>query len=99
MWPALYRHMSGQNLDEPLIIDDNIERPTKTISKNFLADPNSLDKLNKKYNEIMDKKKSPPKKFKVKKKEEKAIFYDIFIKPKEAKIQEIHNKRVEEKKL
>ena len=35
MWPALYRHMSGQNLDEPLIIDDNIERPTKTISKNF----------------------------------------------------------------
>ncbi len=35
MWPALYRHMSRQNLDEPLIIDENIEKPTTTIAKNF----------------------------------------------------------------
>ena len=69
----------------------------KTISKNFMSDPVSLESLNKQYNEIVDKK---PKQenTKAKARTKKAIFYDIFIKPKEHKIEEIKNKRIMEKK-
>lgn len=72
----------------------------KTLTKNFMKEPPSLESLDKAYYEMVDKKKvEDNEKNKGKKKEEKAIFYDIFIKPKESKISEIHNKRVLEKKI
>lgn len=77
----------------------DIDAMLKTISKNFMSEPVSLESLNKQYNEIIDKKViKASDQSKTKQKGEKAIFYDIFIKPKEVKINEIRNKRIQEKK-
>lgn len=77
----------------------DIDSYLKTISKKFMNEPVSLENLNKQYSELVDKKAPKQDTQKLKNKAEKAIFYDIFIKPKEVKIEEIHNKRVLEKKL
>lgn len=85
------KNQSSKNYNE-------IDQMLKTISKNFMSEPVSLESLNKQYNEIIDKKLNKNDLSKTKQKAEKAIFYDIFIKPKEVKINEIRNKRVQEKK-
>ena len=72
----------------------------KTLTKNFMKEPPSLESLDKAYSEVVDKKQFEIlEKKKDRKGEDKAIFYDIFIKPKENKIEEIRNKRIIEKKL
>lgn len=78
------------------IVDDYL----KTLTKNFMKEPPSIETLDKAYNEMIERKKLEiNEKNQNKKREEKAIFYDIFIKPKESKIAEIRNKRLLEKKL
>lgn len=77
---------------------NDIDSLLKTITKNFMNEP-VLEALNKQYNEIIDKKGNKiGSQTKTKQMSEKAIFYDIFIKPKEVKINEIRNKRIQEKK-
>lgn len=72
-----------------------------TLSKKFMRDPLSLEKLDKEYYELIDKKKQnqagEEHRHKNKRRDEKAIFYDIFIKPKETKIEDIKRKRLLEK--
>jgi hypothetical protein len=76
----------------------DVDNMLKTITKKFMNEPVSLESLNKQYSEISEKK-NPIKEHTQKKgKVEKAIFYDIFIKPKEVKINEIRDKRQLEKK-
>jgi len=76
----------------------DVDNMLKTITKKFMNEPVSLESLNKQYSEISEKK-NPIKEYTQKKgKVEKAIFYDIFIKPKEVKINEIRDKRQLEKK-
>lgn len=78
---------------------NDIDNMLKTVSKKFLSEPLNLEKLNKQYNEFKEKRVAkdelPSKK---KNFGDKAIFYDIFIKPKEEKINEIREKRQMEKK-
>lgn len=71
-----------------------------SVTQKFLAEPITMESMEKKYKqmnmtEAATKKKQetvkPPKKSK--RQEEKAIFYDIFVKPKENKIKEIIEKR------
>ena len=71
-----------------------------SVTQKFLAEPITMESMEKKYKqmnmtETATKKKQetvkPPKKSK--RQEEKAIFYDIFVKPKENKIKEIIEKR------
>jgi tetratricopeptide (TPR) repeat protein len=78
-----------------------VEDQLKTVSKKFMKDPLTLEGLDKAYTDIVGKDKTKDKgmeiRSKSKKHEEKAIFYDIFIKPKENKIKEIRKKRNEQK--
>jgi len=74
----------------------------KTVTKKFVKEPLSLESLEKKFKQMNEKQKKipveePPKK-RTRKAEEKAIFYDIFVKPKEDKIKEIVEKRNLKKK-
>ena len=75
------------------------EIPLNSVTQKFLKEPLTLETFDKKFRQMYDdnnKKESeveePPKK-KTKRQEGKAIFYDIFIKPKEQKIKEIIDKR------
>ena len=76
------------------------EIPLKSVTQKFLKEPLTLETFDKKFRQMNnDNKKNDqdldseqPKK-RTKKQEGKAIFYDIFIKPKEQKIKEIIDKR------
>ncbi len=76
------------------------EIPLKSVTQKFLKEPLTLETFDKKFRQMNnenskkdhDSDSNQPKK-KTKKQEGKAIFYDIFIKPKEQKIKEIIDKR------
>ena len=94
------------SIGRELKIDENAknnyslsEIPLNSVTQKFLKEPLTLETFDKKFRQMYDdnKKKEqeeeePPKK-KSKRQEGKAIFYDIFIKPKEQKIKEIIDKR------
>ena len=75
------------------------EIPLNSVTNKFLKEPLTLETFDKKFRQMYDdnNKKEPdedePPKKKTKRQEGKAIFYDIFIKPKEQKIKEIIDKR------
>ena len=75
------------------------EIPLNSITQKFLKEPLTLETFDKKFRQMYDdnNKKEPeveePPKKKSRRQEGKAIFYDIFIKPKEQKIKEIVDKR------
>ena len=80
------------------------EIPLNSVTQKFLKEPLTLETFDKKFRQMYDdnNKKEPeveetPKK-KSKRQEGKAIFYDIFIKPKEEKIKEIVDKRAQKTK-
>lgn len=97
----IHREMKIGDYSNPQKDFKEVDEFLKTLTKNFMKDPSAnLETLDKAYYEMVDKKKlEGHEKHKEKRKEEKAIFYDIFIKPKESKITEIRNKRMIEKKL
>ena len=76
------------------------EIPLKSVTQKFLKEPLTLETFDKKFRQMnndnnkkeQDLDTEAPKK-KTKRQEGKAIFYDIFIKPKEQKIKEIIDKR------
>ena len=94
------------SIGRELKIDENAknnyslsEIPLNSVTQKFLKEPLTLETFDKKFRQMYDDKKKkeqeeeePPKK-KSKRQEGKAIFYDIFIKPKEQKIKEIIDKR------
>ena len=75
------------------------EIPLNSITQKFLKEPLTLETFDKKFRQMYEdnNKKEPeveePPKKKSRRQEGKAIFYDIFIKPKEQKIKEIVDKR------
>ena len=80
------------------------EIPLNSVTQKFLKEPLTLETFDKKFRQMYDdnNKKEPeveePPKKKSKRQEGKAIFYDIFIKPKEQKIKEIIDKRTQKTK-
>lgn len=76
------------------------ELPLKSVTQKFLKEPLTLETFDKKFRQMnnentkkdQDLDSDQPKK-RTKRQEGKAIFYDIFIKPKEQKIKEIIDKR------
>ena len=73
--------------------------PLNSVTQKFIKEPLTLEALDKKFKQLNndvskknDATDSKPQK-KSRKAEEKAIFYDIFVKPKENKINEIIEKR------
>ena len=96
----------NHSIIQDLKIDENAknnytmsEIPLNSVTKKFLKEPLTLETFDKKFRQMYDdnNKKEPeveePPKKKTKRQEGKAIFYDIFIKPKEQKIKEIIDKR------
>ena len=81
------------------------EIPLKSVTQKFLKEPLTLETFDKKFRQMnndnnkkeQDLDSEQPKK-RTKKQEGKAIFYDIFIKPKEQKIKEIIDKRIKKTK-
>ena len=97
---------SNHSITRDLKIDESAknnytmsEIPLNSVTKKFLKEPLTLETFDKKFRQMYDdnNKKEPeveePPKKKTKRQEGKAIFYDIFIKPKEQKIKEIIDKR------
>ena len=97
----------NHSITRDLKIDENAknnytmsEIPLKSVTQKFLKEPLTLETFDKKFRQMnnenskkdQDSDSNQPKK-KTKKQEGKAIFYDIFIKPKEQKIKEIIDKR------
>ena len=95
------------SITRDLKIDENAknnyimsEVPLKSVTQKFLKEPLTLETFDKKFRQMnndnnkkeQDLDTEAPKK-KTKRQEGKAIFYDIFIKPKEQKIKEIIDKR------
>ena len=95
------------SITSDLKIDENAknnyimsEAPLKSVTQKFLKEPLTLETFDKKFRQMnndnnkkeQDLDTEAPKK-KTKRQEGKAIFYDIFIKPKEQKIKEIIDKR------
>ena len=95
------------SITRDLKIDENAknnytmsEVPLKSVTQKFLKEPLTLETFDKKFRQMnndnnkkdQDLDSEAPKK-KTKHQEGKAIFYDIFIKPKEQKIKEIIDKR------
>ena len=80
------------------------EIPLKSVTQKFLKEPLTLETFDKKFRQMYDNnsKKEPesdePVVKKPKRQEGKAIFYDIFVKPKENKIKEILDKRNQKNK-
>ena len=80
------------------------EIPLNSVTQKFLKEPLTLETFDKKFRQMYEdnNKKEPeveePPKKKSKRQEGKAIFYDIFIKPKEEKIKEIVDKRAQKTK-
>ena len=102
---------SNHSITRDLKIDESAknnytmsEIPLNSVTKKFLKEPLTLETFDKKFRQMYDdnNKKEPeveePPKKKTKRKEGKAIFYDIFIKPKEQKIKEIIDKRSQKTK-
>ena len=102
---------SNNSITRDLKIDENTKRsyqlneiPLKSVTQKFIKEPLTLEALDKRFkqtNEISkkeDEKLVVPKK-RNKKAEEKAIFYDIFVRPKEMKIKEIIEKRNQKNKV
>ena len=92
-------------IDETAKNNYNIsEIPLNSVTQKFLKEPLTLETFDKKFRQMYDdnNKKEPeveePPKKKSKRQEGKAIFYDIFIKPKEEKIKEILDKRSQKTK-
>ena len=98
---------SNHSITRDLKIDESAknnytisELPLKSVTQKFLKEPLTLETFDKKFRQMnnenskkdQDSDSNQPKK-KTKKQEGKAIFYDIFIKPKEQKIKEIIDKR------
>ena len=72
------------------------EASLKSVTQKFLKEPLTVESVDKKFRQMTESSSNSESiKLKVKKnkKPERAIFYDIFIKPKENKIQEIIEKR------
>ena len=95
------------SITRDLKIDENAknnytisELPLKSVTQKFLKEPLTLETFDKKFRQMnndnnkkdQDLDSEAPKK-RTKRQEGKAIFYDIFIKPKEQKIKEIIDKR------
>ena len=83
----------------------NLDSSLKTITQNFQKETLTREQLEKKWKRQMDESSKrqeeipPPKPAKrSKKQEDKAIFLDIFIKPKEQKLKEIAEKRSQNQK-
>ena len=98
---------SNHSITRDLKIDENAknnytisELPLKSVTQKFLKEPLTLETFDKKFRQMnnentkkdQDLDSDQPKK-RTKRQEGKAIFYDIFIKPKEQKIKEIIDKR------
>ena len=98
---------SNHSITRDLKIDESAknnytmsEIPLKSVTQKFLKEPLTLETFDKKFRQMnndnnkkeQDLDSEQPKK-RTKKQEGKAIFYDIFIKPKEQKIKEIIDKR------
>ena len=93
------------SISRDLKLDDNSkenlrysEESLKSVTHKFLKEPLTVESVDKKFRQMTEstrKDTDTSMKIKVKKnkKPERAIFYDIFIKPKENKIQEIIEKR------
>jgi hypothetical protein len=78
----------------------------KSVTKKFTKEPITLENLEKAYSDVVGKPKqndnaeqNNQKGKKSKRGEEKTIFHDIFIKPKENKIKEIRKKQSENKEM
>lgn len=78
----------------------------KSVTKKFTKEPITLENLEKAYSDVVGKSKTTDnmdsrldRGKKSKKAEEKSIFHDIFIKPKENKILEIRKKQTENKEM
>ena len=97
----------NHSITRDLKIDENAknnytisELPLKSVTQKFLKEPLTLETFDKKFRQMnndnnkkdQDLDSEVPKK-RTKRQEGKAIFYDIFIKPKEQKIKEIIDKR------
>ena len=97
----------NHSITRDLKIDENAknnytisEIPLKSVTQKFLKEPLTLETFDKKFRQMnndnnkkeQDLDSDAPKK-RTKRQEGKAIFYDIFIKPKEQKIKEIIDKR------
>ena len=99
------RHLKDSiSISRDLKIDedskDNLrysEIPLQSVTKKFLKEPLTVESVDKKFRQMYESSKrdddSSLKPKKKKKHEEKAIFYDIFVKPKENKIKEIIDRR------
>ena len=99
------RHLKDSiSISRDLKIDedskDNLrysEIPLQSVTKKFLKEPLTVESVDKKFRQMYESSKrdddSSLKQKKKKKHEEKAIFYDIFVKPKENKIKEIIDRR------
>ena len=98
---------SNHSITKDLKIDESAknnytisELPLKSVTQKFLKEPLTLETFDKKFRQMnnenskkdQDLDSDQPKK-RTKRQEGKAIFYDIFIKPKEQKIKEIIDKR------
>ena len=98
---------SNHSITRDLKIDESAknnytisELPLKSVTQKFLKEPLTLETFDKKFRQMnnentkkdQDLDSDQPKK-RTKRQEGKAIFYDIFIKPKEQKIKEIIDKR------
>ena len=75
----------------------NLDKPLETVTNKFFKEPLTREALDKKWRQMNETSKKPEmnQKYskKSKKQEDKAIFLDIFIKPKENKLREIAEKR------
>ena len=92
-------------IDENSKMNKYSDIPLNSVTQKFMKEPITLEALDKKFKHMNETSKNKeneieeniPKK-KSRKAEEKAIFYDIFVKPKENKIKEIIEKRNQKKK-
>jgi len=92
-------------IDENSKMNKYSDIPLNSVTQKFMKEPITLEALDKKFKKMNETTKNKdnevediiPKK-KSRKAEEKAIFYDIFVKPKENKIKEIIEKRNQKKK-
>ena len=90
--------------NSPLKDFREVDEFLKSVTKKFTKEPITLESLEKAYTDVVKKAKTTDnlevkqeKPTKSKRAEEKTIFHDIFIKPKENKIKEIRKKQAENK--
>ena len=92
--------------NSPLKDFREVDEFLKTVTKKFTKEPITLEILEKAYSDVVGKGKpgdnsdtKNERGKKTKRGEEKSIFHDIFIKPKENKIKEIRKKQSENKEI